>query len=445
MEFLKNNSKIKYTIILLVLVSGFAMACSPVPNKDLEEDENLNTVGKIKEPYGVENQDINSIEEVEVVFNKDNAYWNDVNPISIRDKKIINDILNMIGESKIPKDMEKIKDMSGMSYKNNKIITRKVHGEKTEISFTFDTLYEIGFIEINGEKLEPKYDFFRYMLDLVEYGEYDTNIDKEVVELFQEYNWTIDYKVNSIEERLPWDLKHSPGEHPIKLYWAYNNELSKSIGLDFSNYLGDDIEAEIYRLREPLPEYMHPGLDARGIVIKKDGKIIGAYIDAGRHNSFACSLDRKGLKDITSKDWNRWVQDYIDYEDELERELAKLSPEEIIKTYFEALDSQDIKKAKACLSRTESNVGLDLAVNMNNKELYNKKNHDYFNNIKSAKLLEVEEFNTEDLNPNLLWYKVKVDLKFKKFITSEDGVMPYIVNMGKESEKGKWGIEDIGF
>ena len=123
---------------------------------------------------------------------------------------------------------------------------------------------------------------------------------------------------------------------------------------------------------------MKPRINARGIVIKKDGKIIGAYIDVGRHESFACSLDRKSLEDITNKDWNEWILDYID---KLEKELAKLSPEEIIKTYFKALDSHDVKIAKACLSRTQSNVGGDLSANMSNRELYNKKDYDYIDNI----------------------------------------------------------------
>ncbi len=86
----------------------------------------------------------------------------------------------------------------------------------------------------------------------------------------KKYNWTIDYRVNTIKEKLPSDLKHEAGEHPIKIYWAYNNELSKSIGFDFSKYLGDTVVAEIYTLREPLPEYMKPMLNARGgIVLKK--------------------------------------------------------------------------------------------------------------------------------------------------------------------------------
>ncbi len=393
----------------------------------------------------ISNKYTSNIKSIEVIFNDNNHYLNNENPISIKDKKMINAIVDMLEESQPIQDKEKMSKIRDMAYKDNKLILTDIDNEKKEIKFTFDTLYNIGFIEINGGKLEPKYDFFRYILDLIEYGKYETDIDTEVVKLFEKYNWTVDYRINTINEKLPSDLKHEVGEHPTKLYWAYNNELSKSVGLDFSKYLGNNIVAEIYRLREPLPEYMEPRLNARGIILKKDGKIIGAYIDAGRHESFTCSLDRKDLEDIVNKDWDEWVQDYIDYDNKLEKELAKLSPEEIIKIYFEALDSHDVKRAKACLARTKSNIGLDLSANMSNRELYNKKADDYFDNIKSVKLLKIEKLDEKNPNPEILRYRASADYKFKKAITHEDGILPYTVFMKKESEKSGWKIEDIGF
>ncbi len=74
---------------------------------------------------------------------------------------------------------------------------------------------------------------------------------------------------------------------------------------------------------------MKSRMNARGITLKYDGKIIGAYIDAGRHDSFACSPDRKSLKDITNKDWDNWVGDYIDYNSGLETKLPKMGPEDL--------------------------------------------------------------------------------------------------------------------
>jgi len=47
------------------------------------------------------------------------------------------------------------------------------------------------------------------------------------VKLFGGYTWTVDYRINTLKEKLPDDLKHRAGEYPEKIYWAYVNELSK--------------------------------------------------------------------------------------------------------------------------------------------------------------------------------------------------------------------------
>lgn len=362
------------------------------------------------------------------------------NILVTQDKKIY-DIMSMIEESEPLTDESKINDkMSGMARENNKMIITKVDGSKNEMAFSYDTLYEVGYIDIDGEKIKPDYSFFRYVYELEEYTNSDTKIEQRIVELFDKYNWTVDYKINTSTWKLPENLKHKAGEYPIKIYWAYNNELSKKIQFDFTGYLGRDVVVEIYRLREQLPEFMKPRRDARGIVLKYDNKIIGAYIDAGRHYSFACSLDRKGLKEITGKQWDRWVIDYIDYNDDLEIELSNMGPEDIIKEYFNALDKNDTKKMLACLTR--KNLVQYLSTNLNNHNLFNDDKID--NNIKSAKLLDIEEFTGMDNGSDILEYKVEVDFDFKKSITSEDGIASRFVIMKKESEKSGWRIDGIG-
>ncbi|CDG36637.1 hypothetical protein CTHBC1_2034 [Acetivibrio thermocellus BC1] len=111
------------------------------------------------------------------------------------------------------------------------------------------------------------------------------------------------------------------------------------------------MEVEIYRLRDPLPNYMKPRINARGIVVKYDNEIIGAYIDAGRQDFMACALNRKRLKDIAGKEWNEWIEDYIDFEDELEIRLSKMQPEDIVREYFKAVDERDEKIIRACTTR----------------------------------------------------------------------------------------------
>lgn len=376
---------------------------------------------------------------LELIFNTN---FGEVNKVSIKDEKIINDIVSMLENSEFLGNGANTNDMSGMARKDNKLILTKANGNKEEITFSYDSLYEFGYIEVEGKILVPNYDFFRYVEDLEEYTKYDTNVESQVVDLFNKYNWTVDYRINILKEKLPDNLKHKAGEYPIKIYWAYNNELSKEIGSDFTDYLGKNIVVEIYRLREPLPDFMEPRRDARGIILKYNNEIIGAYIDAGRHESFACSLNRKKLENITSKDWDQWIEDYIDYDDELEIKLSKMKPEDIIKEHFKALNNHDIKMTWATITR--KNLCRYLSSNMNNQYLFNKEKDVANQNIRSAELLEINEFGDMDNGGEALEYEVLADFKFIEPITSENGVFPRFVIMRKETEKSGWRIDDIG-
>ncbi len=422
-------------MFLLITIIVFSAGCNTVQNSQisLQRETQKDKVGD--EEQGTTDR-TKGIKKIELILDANGPYWNKVKPILIKDSKMINDIMSMIKESKPLIDESKISRMSGMARKNNKLVVTETDGNNKEIIFAYDTLYEVGYIEEEGRKVEPDYSFFRYIADLNEYTNPDTNIKQQVIQLFDKYNWTVDYRINTLKEKLPESLKHKAGEYPVKIYWAYNNELSKQIGLDFTDYLGKDVAVEIYRLREPLPEFMKPRRDARGIVIKYNDEIIGAYIDAGRHDSFACSLDRKSLKDITGKEWDGWIADYIDYEDELEIKLSKMEPEDIIREYFKALDKHDIKMVWACMTR--KNLSQHLSTNMDNQYLFNKDEDKIDYNINSAKLLEIKELKGFNNEPGVLEYQVKVDFDFKKLITADDGVWPRFVILKKESEKSGW-------
>lgn len=428
-------------MFLLITIIVFSAGCNTVQNSQisLQRETQKDKVGD--EEQGTTDR-TKGIKKIELILDANGPYWNKVKPILIKDSKMINDIMSMIKESKPLIDESKISRMSGMARKNNKLVVTETDGNNKEIIFAYDTLYEVGYIEEEGRKVEPDYSFFRYIADLNEYTNPDTNIKQQVIQLFDKYNWTVDYRINTLKEKLPESLKHKAGEYPVKIYWAYNNELSKQIGLDFTDYLGKDVAVEIYRLREPLPEFMKPRRDARGIVIKYNDEIIGAYIDAGRHDSFACSLDRKSLKDITGKEWDGWIADYIDYEDELEIKLSKMEPEDIIREYFKALDKHDIKMVWACMTR--KNLSQHLSTNMDNQYLFNKDEDKIDYNINSAKLLEIKELKGFNNEPGVLEYQVKVDFDFKKLITADDGVWPRFVILKKESEKSGWRIDGVG-
>ncbi len=387
----------------------------------------------------------NNTVEIDVNFDSNGMYSNKA--IIIKDGKMLGDILTMIGKSQLITDESKIKNMSGMATKNNSLILIGRDGSKKEIKFAFDDpAFAVGYLEIDNQKYDPGFSFFRYIRDFTEYRQFDTNIDNQVEELFRKYNWTIDYRVNTIDETLPSNLKHEAGEYPVKIYWAYNNELSKNIGLDYSKYLGKKVKVDIYRLREPLPDYMKPRMDARGIVLKYDNKIVGAYIDAGRHNCFACALDRKGLNDITGKDWDDWISDYIDYNNELEIKLSKMKPEDIIKQYYDALNSHDQKMQFACLTR--QNLCNYLSVNMDNNLLFNEDFNDAYvdgeQNVKSAKFINLREVSGSGNPEGTVEYAVTIDFKFKQEITSNSGKQTRFIILKKETAKSGWRIESEG-
>lgn len=309
---------------------------------------------------------LKGIIKVDISYDMDSPYFVEPTPAHIEDSKMLRDIIQMLSQSKPLVDETKIKSMSGMASKDNKLLLTAKDGSKKEMSFAYDDpAFGYGYIILDGQKYEPDYSFFRYIRDLSEYKNPQTNIDAQVIKLFSDNNWTVDYRINSMKEKLPDTFKHMAGEYPFKVYWAYNNELSKDIGLDFSNFAGTTVDVEIYRLRESLPEFMKPKRNARGIMLKAEGRIVGAYIDAGRHDSFACSLRRRSLKEITGKDWDGWIAENIDYTDELENRLSSMEPEEIIKEYFSALDRHDAKMAIACLTRKSISHYLTVNIDSN--------------------------------------------------------------------------------
>ncbi len=431
-------------LVAVVLVAAVVVSCTftgakaesaeIIPSR-IEDGANMNESG-IQTIYG-------EITQIGIYYDTDYTGI-ESNPVQITDSKIISDIMDMISQSKVFPD-DQLNKMRPMTKGNSKLILTLKDGSKNEFMFAYDDLYQRGYVQIEEALLDPGYDFFRYLDDYVEYRHHDTAIDRKVSDLFRKYGWTTDYLINSIKVTLPSDLKHQAGEFPLKLYWAYNNELSKSVGLDFSGYLGENVNAEIYRLREPLPDFLKPRCDARGIIIKHNGEIIGAYIDAGRHSGFACSLDKRSLKDVTGKDWGNWIDGFIDYSDEIEIKLSSMSPEELIRLYFKAMDEHDEKTLLACLTR-ESLCNY-LFANMDNNLLYNRDSayiSDGYSNVKSVKLIDMSEMKDIENPDGIIEYCVTVDFKFKKVITSGNGVQPRFVLLMKETEKGGWRISGVG-
>jgi len=275
--------------------------------------------------------------------------------------------------------------------------------------------------------------------------------------LFKQYGWTLGYDIIGWPEYLAETSYKLPSFGtmasfmPNEYYFAYNNELSKDIGLDMSGYAGSEVSVRIYRLLERMPEEFYPIEACRGIVVWKDEKIIGAYISAGRHNAFsACSLTGYGFEAVTGQTIDEWLEEKIKA-DEAEKELSQLQPEQIIETYFKALDNGDYYAASCCMSR-KTQMRYQTA-NMPDNQLFNdgvylplagggygdKGSGSLPDNLRSAELVSVEPIDASK-------FKVTVKLQYRDdFLTSNvSGEQFWECHMVYESPQTGWKIVEFG-
>lgn len=416
------EERMKKLIILFILV-GLFLASTGCSSSEVEKEITLN-------PFLSSKIIASNIEKIDFVSAKEDKVL-----FSVKEKKILESLTTMflyskdfMGDNRLKNNLE------------NKMIIYKNDGEKIELKYKYNDLYEIGYIEYSNKRFAPSFDFFRYVNDLFQYKKHDTEIEQDVIDLFQTYHWTVDYKINTFIENLPTNVKHEAGEFPTKLYWAYNNELSKEISLNYSNYFGKTIKVDLYRLREPLPTFMKPRQSARGIVLKHNDRIIGAYIDAGRHSAFASSLNRKKLSDITKKEWDFWINDYINPNNTLDAYLTERTPEEIVKEYFKGVNTHDNSLTYGTL--TKNRLTSYLFANMDNNQLFNERYP--VNNINSVRLIEIRKLDIKNSSNDIIEYEIKADYDYIKQITEGDGEKTKFFLLKKESDQLGWRIESIG-
>lgn len=475
----KNKKKIGIvTLILVVLLGGGFLTSGVVKSdkSDVKKAENKSVKKKdveyfdIKELQGTESI---KIEKEVQDFEKD-FFTEDEIIKNITDKKIVNDIVEKIGKS------EKL----NKKYSKNEIPRDKVYKiiftngkEEKKIEFIRNSMYEIGYVIDGEDYYRVNYDLSLYIGDLYLYDKPKGDIDKKVEKLFDKYNLDISYKINKYSEKLPNNLLHKSGEFPTKLYWGYNNDLSKSKGYDFKKYLGKEISIELYRLEniikedeETIKEYekrvdkieKSNGSDnllvrgsMRGVVLKYKGKIVGSYID---NQSETLSLEKKNHEEVTKKPWNKWVVDYIDHKDPQEQRLSKLSPKEIIEEHYKGVDTGNERLEYGTYSREK--LYQYTYINSDFNILKNKSFENTLLGYKvlSAKLLEInnkriekkivsKEKSSEFQKYDKVVYSVTLDIVQSKEGPSpiNDGIGGWeYVSLTNESGDSGYRILDIG-
>ncbi len=431
--------------VSLSLVVSKQMEATPetLPNQDAElNSESKSSFGTPEAVYSTE------YDRVKITFLSDRIGFQSANDFETTDSKIVAYIDATLRASLTLAQADDLNNNHTNQYTIK--LSNGIGGYSCGLYY--DTLYDKAYIAKDGGLYETVTDFARYIDSFLENSDITAHIDDaDAVALFKNYGWTLDYQISAMKNKLS-NINVLSAFNPNAYYFAYNNELSKDIGLDMSGYSNtSDLDVEIYRIHESMPQEFYPIQDCRGIVVKSGDKIIGAFISAGRHSAFnACSLEGDSFEKVAGQSLNEWLADMIQA-DRTEEKLSKLEPEQIIEEYFKALDKKDAKTAGSCILK-ETLMG-SLTSNMQNEELFNERINlpltdvdigakSSFENLKSAKLLKVELIDESD--KNVKNFRVTVNLQYKEEWSISSGEQSWDCSLVYESPQTGWKIEGFG-
>jgi len=430
--------------IVAVIVVGVALVTNPKQREEVLVDNNSSgsPSASAKATYTTE------YNKVEFEFLSEVKGFKSTVKYETSDSKIVANIDSTLKNSQTP---SKEDDLNNNNTNQYRIELSNSSGGYSCVLY-YNTLYNKAYVLKDGGLYETGTDFARYIDSFFENTNIDVDMDDtNAVELFGKYGWTLDYRINTMENKLN-GISTLSGFNPNAYYFAYNNELSKDIGLDMSGYSNSsDITVDIYRIHESMPQEFYPIQNCRGIVVKKDDKIIGAFISSGRHSTFnACSLKGNSFEKVTGKTLSDWFTQRVKA-DSTEERLAELEPEQVIEEYFNALNNKDARTATYCISK-KSLLG-NLTSNMLNDQLFSEViglpltgneigAKSSFDNLKSVKQSEVRLLEESDKNRKI--YNVTVELQYKRNTTINNGKQDFSCRMIYESPQTGWKIEGFG-
>ena len=416
MKNLKNKKNIAVIISsFFVLIIGIFSLGNPIRLKldklNISEKEVSQIYSSTIDSHKDLMKKIKNTNKIEVYYDYNSDNVDDIKPIIVSDKNIINDYLNLLS-----KDVKQSnQDLSGSSINNQKLVFY-TDREKIEVNYSYDDLYNFGFISYGNKDIYLDYDFFRLISNTARYSPKESNICDDVENLFKKYNWTPSFLITKHKVKLCDDLMYSPEK-----------------GID-----------EVYYLLEPLPNFAYPIVDTRAIVLKHNNKIIGAYIDSGIINRAICSLDRRSFDEITGYILEDYlIENHIDKNSKLNKEIGKLSIQKIIETYYKSQSDKDVNRYLSTLDMGAI-VSMLEPDNYDVKgELFNSidKKHDIFKYANKIELLEVKD---NDEVSGMKEVNIKLNILKSNQITIDKGIYDMIVNMRK-NENGVYKINSVGF
>lgn len=402
-------------------------------------DKDISDISPVQTPIG---SAVPVFNRVKITFVSGTKGGKSADEFETTASKIVDYIYSAIRERQ---HTEKVVDLD-KNYINEYIILLSNDTGGSSYGLYYDTLYNKAYIAGDGGLSETNTDFARYIDSLLENTDISIAIDDtDAAALFNKYGWTLDYQIGAMNSKLN-NITVLTGFNPNAYYFAYNNVLSADIGLDMSRYSNSaNIDVEIYRINESMPQEFYPIQNCRGIVVRENGKIIGAFISAGRHSAFnACSLKGNSFEKAAGQTLDEWLAEKVQA-DMTDERLSKLEPEHVIKEYFTALNKKDVQTAKGCISK-KTLLG-KLTSNMPDDELFNEGyglplTDSDFSNLKSARLIESKLIN--DLDKNTKIFRITVDLQYDKVISIDNGKQPWDCIMVYESPQTGWKIDSFG-
>lgn len=268
-------------------------------------------------------------------------------------------------------------------------------------------------------------------------------VDPQDASLFQRYGWTLLYGIERQSGTLPSSFLWKPGEFPTALYWGAAAALSQDGGLDLSAHLGREVEVSEYVLKERLPAAFEPNRDwPLAMIVHQQGQIVGAWLDGGGWAPCACSLSGRRLEEVTGKPFTDWANSLMDLQDPLVQQLAALSPEEVIHTYYEAAARGDFRMARACEGTNQQELYLSRQLGW--VDFFNPQypGSDDIENLQSVRVLKIDLSSTE--GPDLQHGAVLLDVQWKRILTVPNGQQVFFLMLRRESPTIGWRIESIG-
>lgn len=267
-------------------------------------------------------------------------------------------------------------------------------------------------------------------------GGAEGGVPPEVSSLFADYGCTVSAFLGSFQATLPESLVTNVEDPPAKLYWMRAKALSDDIGYHLEDNLGKAVTIELYRVGE-APEGFASSV-TRGVVLRgTDGRVVGAYIDTGRHAGASYTLSGRDLEDIAGiagygvKDY--WRDHYLDDGDPVNIAAAGRTAEEVIKRYFEGMTTGNAAMQLSTLSVDRKMNSL--YVNLDDGLPFNDPPTLYAY-LDGAEILSIEPYDEpyDAGDPDgLQGYAVRMNARVSERSVLEDGVQMRFVTIGEEN------------